>query len=148
MGRPRDSRCHARDLRRCSVDCRRHDRYGDHAVDRKPAKGGQRGRGDRPMTFDIGMPMVPELALFVLAVLVLFIGLVRQGDSASSRVVGWFTLAGLLATLGLTFVAREGASLFSGSFVNDGLAIFSKQLFLGSASLSVLGSLTLRPPTF
>jgi len=48
------------------------------------------------MTFDVGMPMVPELALFVLAVLVLFIGLVRQGDSASSRVVGWVTLAGLL----------------------------------------------------
>jgi NADH-quinone oxidoreductase subunit N len=100
------------------------------------------------MTFDIGMPMVPELALFVLAVLVLLIGLVRQGDSASSRVVGWFTLAGLLATLGLTFFVREGASLFSGSFVNDGLAIFSKKLFLSSAALSVLASLTLRQPSF
>src|SRR5438132_12375671 len=102
MGCPRDSRCHARDFRRCSVDCRRHDRYGDHAVDRKPAKGGQRGRGDRPMTFDIGMPMVPELALFVLAVLVLVIGLLRTpAANPESRVpnpghgsvIGWFTLA-------------------------------------------------------
>ena len=100
------------------------------------------------MTFDIGMPMVPELALFVLAVLVLFIGLVRQGDSASSRVVGWFTLAGLLATLGLTFFVRDGESLFSGSFVNDALAIFSKKLFLSSAALSVLASLTLRQASF
>ncbi len=29
------------------------------------------------MTFDIAMPMVPELAVFVLAVLVLLVGLLR-----------------------------------------------------------------------
>jgi len=98
------------------------------------------------MTFDIGMPMVPEVALFVLAVLVLLIGLVKQGDPG--RVIGWVTLVGLLGTLGLTFVVREGASLFSGSLVNDSLAIFSKKLFVGSAALSVLGSLTLGQSAF
>jgi NADH:ubiquinone oxidoreductase subunit 2 (subunit N) len=69
------------------------------------------------MTFDPGMPMVPEVALFLLAVLVLCIGLVRRGDSG--HVIGWVTLIGLLATFGLTFVAREGATLFGGTFVND-----------------------------
>src|SRR4029079_10678982 len=88
------------------------------------------------------MPMVPEVALFVLAVVVLSIGLVRRGDSG--HVIGWVTLIGLLATFGLTFLAREGQSLLGGSFVNDTLAIFSKKLFVGAAALSVLASLTLR----
>ena len=98
------------------------------------------------MTFDIGMPLVPELALFVLAVVVLFVGLVQQGDPG--RAIGWITLVGLLGTLGLTFAAQEGRSLFGGSLVNDSLAIFSKKLFLSSAALSVLGSLTLRQSSF
>src|SRR6185503_12571325 len=34
--------------------------------------------GGGAMTFDIGMPMVPEVALFVLAVLVLLVGLLRK----------------------------------------------------------------------
>ena len=126
------------------------------------------------MTFDIGMPMVPELALFVLAVLVLMVGLLgRRGVGTNavvgadlqvgpssepvvgadlqvgpSSMIGWISLVGLLVVFGLTFLAREGATLFSGSFVNDGLAIFSKKLFVASAALSVLGSLTLRQKTF
>src|SRR4029079_505491 len=92
------------------------------------------------------MPMVPEVALFVLAVVVLSIGLVRRGDSG--HVIGWVTLIGLLATVGLTFLAREGQSLLGGSFVNDTLAIFSKKLFVGAAALSVLASLTLRQASF
>ncbi|HEY3159713.1 MAG TPA: NADH-quinone oxidoreductase subunit N [Vicinamibacterales bacterium] len=118
------------------------------------------------MTFDIGMPMVPELALFVLAVLVLLVGLLgRRGVETNavvgaerrepvvgadlqvgpSSVIGWISLVGLLVVFALIFFAREGATLFSGSFVNDGLAIFSKKLFVASAALSVLASLTVRP---
>ena len=118
------------------------------------------------MTFDLGMPMVPEVALFVLAVLVLFIGLMQRPaphatvepgtpgsripdpGSRSASTVGWVTLIGLLATFGLTFLAREDQSLFGGSFVNDTLAIFSKKLFVGAAALSVLASLTLRQGSF
>ena len=98
------------------------------------------------MTFDPGMPMVPEVALFVLAVIVLVVGLIRQRDSG--QIIGWLTLIGLLVTLGLTFMAREGQSLFGGSFVNDSLAIFSKELFLSAAALSVLASLTLGQRVF
>ena len=46
------------------------------------------------MTFDPGMPMVPEVALFVLAVLVLVVGLIRQRDSG--QIIGWLTLIGLM----------------------------------------------------
>jgi NADH-quinone oxidoreductase subunit N len=98
------------------------------------------------MTFDVGMPLVPEVALLALAVLVLILGLVQQGDP--ERRIGWVTFAGLLAILGLTFVAEEGRSLLGGSFVQDGLAIFAKQLFLASGALSLLGSLTLRQGIF
>jgi NADH-quinone oxidoreductase subunit N len=105
------------------------------------------------MTFDPGMPLVTEFALFALAVVVLLVGLVRrpstdgrQGDSG--RVIGWIALAGVLAIFGLTFLAEEGRSALDGSFVQDGLAIFAKRLFLGAAAISLLGSLTLRQPTF
>ena len=46
------------------------------------------------MTFDIGMPMVPELALFVLAVLVLFASDLRApGRLRFQPTGGWVTLA-------------------------------------------------------
>jgi len=95
----------------------------------------------------------------VLAVLVLLVGLLRKpAPDPGSRIpdpgpdpapgeaplIGWLTLIGLLATFGLTFFARDGTTLFSGSFVNDGLAIFSKKLFAAAAALSVLASLTVR----
>ena len=74
------------------------------------------------MTFDLSMPLVLEGATFALAVLVLIVGLVRQGDSG--RAIGWMTFVGLLIVLGLTWVAEEGRSLFEGAFVQDGLALF------------------------
>ena len=87
------------------------------------------------------MPLAPELALFALAVLVLprrtapAAGLAR---SAGSRFVG------LARRLRPPF-ARAGGRLASAaaSFVQDGLALFAKRLFLASAALSLLGSLTL-----
>ena len=102
------------------------------------------------MTFDLGMPLVPEAAVFGLMVIVLFVGLLRKpgSNAGQGQIVGWLTLVGLMITLVLTFLAREGATLFSGSFVNDSLAIFSKKLFVASAALSLLGTLTLRQSSF
>ena len=112
------------------------------------------------MTFDVGMPLVPEVSLFILAVLVLFLGFLRSPAAVPHRdidpdvqvghatVVGWVTFVGLLAIFGLTFLIREGGSLFGGSFVNDSLAIFVKKLFVASAALSVLASQTLRKGSF
>ena len=94
------------------------------------------------MTFDLGMPLLIEGALAALAILVLLIGIVRQGRTG--RLAGVVTLVGLGGVLALTFAAEEGRSLLGGSFVQDGLALFAKRLFLVAAALSLLGSLTQR----
>jgi NADH-quinone oxidoreductase subunit N len=90
---------------------------------------------------DLGMPLVPELALFALAVLVLLLGIARRGDPSGA--VRWISFAGLLGVFGLTLLADEGRTLFGGAFVQDGLALFAKQLTLAAAALSILGSQTL-----
>jgi NADH-quinone oxidoreductase subunit N len=95
------------------------------------------------MTFTIGMPLVAEIALFLLAVAVLIAGLMRM-----TRAVGWIAFAGLIGVFALTCFAEEGQSLFGGMFVQDALARFAKQLFLLATALSLLGSQTLRQPTF
>jgi len=109
------------------------------------------------MTFDVGMPMMPEAVLFGFMVLVLFVGLLRKpapgpgaqtATPSQASLIGWLSIVGLLVTLALTFLARENATLFSNSFVNDSLALFSKKLFTAAAALSILGSLTLRQSSF
>ncbi len=102
------------------------------------------------------MPLLPELALFALAVVVLLIGAIRSPayvgrgplSEGNSGPAGLVTLVGLVATFVLTFFVEEGASLLEGSFVQDSLALFAKRLFVASAVLSVLGSLTLRTGPF
>jgi NADH-quinone oxidoreductase subunit N len=103
--------------------------------------------------YELLWTLLPELALFALAIVVLIGGLItRGGPSAGARprpsnveggrpLAGWITFIGLLAIFGLTFFIGEG-SLFGATFVLDGLAMFAKRLFLAAAALSVLGSLT------
>ncbi len=111
------------------------------------------------MTLNSGMPLAIELALFALAVVVLLAGIVSRGGTdprsaeaaegpAGSPMLGWITLGGLLAVFVLTFFTEEGASILRGSFVQDGLALFAKRLFLASAAISILGSLTIRQFAF
>jgi NADH-quinone oxidoreductase subunit N len=104
------------------------------------------------MTFELGMPLAIELALFALAVVVLLAGIARPHPrtegSVSPGPAAWIALAGLAGIFGLTFVATEGGSILRGSFVQDGLALFAKRLFIASAALSVLGSIALRQGIF
>jgi NADH-quinone oxidoreductase subunit N len=106
------------------------------------------------MNFDLGMPLVPEIALAVLAVLVLLIGLAGRasstdpGGTGRNGQIGWFCFAGVLAILGSTFLADEGRTMLGESYVQDSLAIFATRLFLAATALSLLGSLTLRQPSF
>jgi NADH-quinone oxidoreductase subunit N len=109
------------------------------------------------MTLTLGSPLLTEGIVAALAVLVLMAGLVRpamRGAPGSSRVIGWLTVVGLLSALATTFSATE-ALILSGAFVVDGLALFSKQLVLGAATISVLaswssphGALTRRPAEY
>ena len=96
------------------------------------------------MNLQHAAPLVPELATFVLAVLVMLLGLL----GLRGRSVGWVALIGLLAVLGLMHYQEPGTSLFAGSFVNDELALFAKRLFLASAALSILASMTLSQGSF
>jgi NADH-quinone oxidoreductase subunit N len=106
------------------------------------------------MTPDVAMALLPELALFALAVVVLLLGATRSyvGQVPRNEVprgpAGWITLIGLLVVFGLTFLVPQDASLLRESFVQDSLALFAKRLFIASAALSVLGSLTLRHDAF
>jgi NADH-quinone oxidoreductase subunit N len=94
------------------------------------------------MTLTLGSPLVTEGIVAALAVLVLVAGLLRPatgGTPGASRPIGWTAFSGLLGALATTFAATE-ASILGGAYVVDGLALFSKQLMLGSAAISVLAS--------
>jgi len=92
----------------------------------------------------LGSPLVLEVGLGVLIVLVFFVGLWSRGQD---RRVGWISVIGLLVLLGLAFRSEPGV-LFRGAFVQDGLAVFFKRLFLVATIIGVIGSLGLRAPTF
>jgi NADH-quinone oxidoreductase subunit N len=98
-------------------------------------------------------PLLPELGLFALAVLVLLTGVLspksRPGSpAAGTPIAGWVTLLGLAGVFALTFAVPLGASVARDSFVQDSLAILAKRIFLASALLSVLGSLSMRTASF
>jgi NADH-quinone oxidoreductase subunit N len=95
------------------------------------------------MTIDLGMPLLPEVALFALSVFVLLAGLMRVG-----RAIGWITFVGVAGLFALLLFAEEGRTLFGGAFVQDALALFAKRLFVAATAISLFGSLTLTHPSF
>jgi len=97
------------------------------------------------MTMVLGTPLVVEVAVLLFAVAALVAGLVLRDHG---RPIGWIALAGTALAFGLTFAAREGATAFGGTFVQDGLSLFVKRLVLGATALSLLGSLTQTKPAF
>ena len=89
------------------------------------------------------MPVGPELILFALAVVIILIG--AFGGRAAAAPL---TLAGFVAAFGATWFVSEGAYVFNDSYVQDALALFAKRVFLASAALSILGSMTLQHEAF
>jgi NADH-quinone oxidoreductase subunit N len=89
------------------------------------------------------MPVGPELLLFVLAVVVILLG-AFGGRGA----VGPLTMVGFIGAFAATFYVPEGAFVFNDAYEQDALAIFVKQVFIASAAISLLGSMTLRHPAF
>ena len=87
--------------------------------------------------FDPSTPLALEAGLFALAILTLALG------RRSGRATGWTALFGLTVLFTASMVAQPGGDLQGGAFVLDGLALFAKRLFLGSAAISVLASLGL-----
>src|SRR5262249_56277926 len=90
-----------------------------------------------------GIGLEPGLAALIL--LVVFVGILSRGENR--RRVGMLAALGLLLLLALSFRIEPGVVLFSGTFVQDELAVFSKRLFLLATLLGVVGSLGLRAGT-
>ena len=86
-------------------------------------------------------PLSLELGLGALMLVVLLLGIFRP--ATPDRRAGFVALIGLLALVGASFAATPGGMLFGGSYVVDALALFAKRLFLVSAAISVLATLSL-----
>ena len=86
-------------------------------------------------------PLGLELALGGLMFVVLLLGLFRP--ATPDRRAGWVSVVGLIGLSTWSFFLEPGGSLFGGSFVVDPLAIFAQRLFLVSAAVSVLATLSL-----
>ena len=90
-------------------------------------------------------PFALELGLGALLLLVFFANLLQRGDDR--RWLGWLATGGVLV-LGLASfaLAAEPAAL-GGMFVQDGLAIFAKRLFLVATFIGLLAGLSGPGPT-
>jgi NADH-quinone oxidoreductase subunit N len=91
-------------------------------------------------------PMSLEIGLGVLMLVVLLLGIFRP--ATPDRRAGWVALIGLLILTAMSFAASPGGALFDGSYVVDALALFAKRLFLVSAAISVLATLSLKGQRF
>ena len=91
-------------------------------------------------------PFVLELGLGLLLVSVFVAGLLARGDDR--RGIAWLATAGVLV-LGVVamFVQPAGAGL-GGMFVQDGLAIFAKRVFLAATFIGLLAGLSLTERVF
>ncbi|HKA61011.1 MAG TPA: NADH-quinone oxidoreductase subunit N [Methylomirabilota bacterium] len=87
-----------------------------------------------------------EIGLAILMLIVFLVGLVMP--AGDKRRVGVLTAIGLVILLGLSWRAEPGAEIFSGAFVQDELALFTKRLFIVATLIGVLASLPLRAAAF
>lgn len=95
---------------------------------------------------DPSYPLVLEGGLFGLLLAVLLLSLLRR--RADDQLIGWVTLAGLVALAVAAWRAEPGRAAFEGSFVLDEVSLFAKRLFLVSGILSVLASLAMTHESF
>jgi NADH-quinone oxidoreductase subunit N len=95
------------------------------------------------MSVNALLPVGPELLLFALAVVVILLGALGW-----RRAAGPLTMVGFIAAFAATFLVPEGAFMFNDLYEQDALALFTKRLFIGSAAISLLGSMTLTHRAF
>jgi NADH-quinone oxidoreductase subunit N len=78
-----------------------------------------------------------EIGLGVLMLVVFAASLVARGEDR--RWVGWLATIGILVLVGLAMALSPVAPRLGGAFVQDGLAIFAKRLFLLATFIGLLG---------
>jgi NADH-quinone oxidoreductase subunit N len=79
-------------------------------------------------------PMIPELFLFVMALVVLLLDLFSKKRSVA---VPAYTSMVALAITGALIYKFQGGNLWGGMFVSDGFSVFFKTIFLGSAFMAI-----------
>jgi NADH-quinone oxidoreductase subunit N len=87
-----------------------------------------------------------EIGLGVLMLVVFTAGLVVRGDDR--RWIGWLATLGVLALAALSMALAPTAPRLGGAFVQDGLAIFAKRLFLIATFIGLLGGISLPDAAF
>jgi len=87
-----------------------------------------------------------EVGLGIVMLVVFVAGLAARGDDR--RWVGWLALAGIFVLIGLSAVVAPTAPRLAGAFVQDGLAIFVKRLFLVATFIGLLGGVGLPDAAF
>jgi NADH-quinone oxidoreductase subunit N len=81
-----------------------------------------------------------ELGLGALLLLVFAANLVHRG--ADRRAISWLATGGVLALTLASFLAEPAGPALGGMFVQDGLALFAKRLFLGATFIGLLASVS------
>jgi NADH-quinone oxidoreductase subunit N len=85
-------------------------------------------------------PFALEIGLAGLLLLVFVVNLISRGEDR--RAVGWLATVGVLVLLGVAMALPPAGSTLGGMFVQDGLAVFSKRLFLAATFIGLLAGMS------
>ena len=91
-------------------------------------------------------PFVLEIGLGILLLVVFVANLVIGREDRRS--LGWLATLGVLVLTGVAMALAPAPPALGGGFVQDGLAIFVKRLFLAATFIGLLAGLSLPDPTF
>ena len=80
------------------------------------------------------MAILPQIILVVTALILLLLDLVLR----AKRVLGWFSLIAVLATLAVTLFVRPSSPDFQGMSLADGLGQFAAVAVLAAAAMAIL----------
>src|SRR4029450_12534204 len=105
-----------------------------------------RGHLDRPLAGPPGeavsalAPLALEAGLGLLLLIVFVAGLTARGEDR--RGIAWMATGGVLVLLVIAMLLPPTGPALGGMFVQDGLAIFVKRLFLAATFIGLLAGLS------
>ncbi|MBI2217084.1 MAG: NADH-quinone oxidoreductase subunit N [Candidatus Rokubacteria bacterium] len=85
-------------------------------------------------------PFVLEVGLGILMLCVFAASLVARGEDR--RHIGWLATAGVAVLAVVSMTLGPSGPAFGGAFVQDGLAVFAKRLFLWATAIGLLGGMS------
>src|SRR5262245_42030382 len=121
-----------------------------HGAGHRAGPGGHHDRplaGEDPQAVSATLaPFTIEIGLAGLLLLVFVVTLASRGGDR--RAVGWIATLGVLVLLGLAMALPPAGPALSGMFVQDGLAVFSKRLFLAATFIGLLAGMSVSEGPF